>query len=166
MRSTFTWALRQVAQRASGDLAQTTRAWSLLLLLSRLLLHRPEEKGGVGARDLHERVRRFWDGEWDVLLHQARARFAPPQQQGAQADPAAAEARRLALAEQKIQLGEVSHGRQVLEAAAVAPGTADTLNQLRDPRQRRPPASTRSPTAFGQRVATCLPSTAAFSSAP
>ena len=44
-------------------------------------------------------------------------------------DPAA-EARRLALAEQKIQLGEVSHGRLVLEAAAVAPRTTDTLNQL------------------------------------
>ena len=87
----------------------------------------------MGARNLHERVRLFWAGEWGVLLNQARARFFVPHRQGAQGDPATEDARRLALAEQKIQLGEVSHGRQVLEAAAVAPGTRDTSNELRDP---------------------------------
>ena len=127
VRSIFTWVLRQVAQATGDEDRQATRAWSLLLLLSRLLLHRPAEKGGVGARDLQERVRLFWEGEWDVLLTNARARFSPPRREEGQGDDAANEAKRLALAEQKIQLGEVSHGRQVLEEAALAPGISATL---------------------------------------
>ena len=46
--------------------------------------------------------------------------------------------RRAARALRLVQLGEVSSARQALEGAEVAPGTLDTLNQLRD-ENRRPP---------------------------
>ena len=46
--------------------------------------------------------------------------------------------RRAARAQMMVQLGELSAGRQALEAAEIAPGTLPTLQAFRDP-SRRPP---------------------------
>ena len=39
-----------------------------------------------------------------------------------------------------VQMGELSRGRAVLEAAELAPGTNETFEALRDPRRRPPRA--------------------------
>ena len=45
-----------------------SRGWKLLMLLPRMLLHRPSRGGCVSQKQLEERFRRFQEGEWLSLL--------------------------------------------------------------------------------------------------
>ena len=121
----------QEAQRPSED-AQV-RAWTLILLLPRMLLHRPRSERHVPWEDLCRRFERFEKGEWLGLL----ADTHPNAQTGCQNRNPGTQQReaRLEQAQKKVQLGEPSHARQVLTAQALAPGTPATLQTLQS---RRP----------------------------
>ena len=112
----FRNALRLALEEAvSEELIRQERGWKLMLLLPRMLLHRPP-RGGLIAKDkLHERFPSFARGEWLALLEAS-----------GRCDEEAAIARRrrrhqgddvqktAARAELKVALGELSSARQAL----------------------------------------------------
>lgn len=125
---------RAYAENGDVEAPAKTRAWTLLLLLSRMLLHRPAAKGGVGRQELLARLARFEAGEWTALIAEAAGHggSAPtPRSRSARPEKACA----------KVHLGEASHARRERTAAALAPGSTDTLEALQDP-ERRPPEPT------------------------
>eukprot|EP00439_Symbiodinium_sp_Y106_P022311 s10200_g2.t1 len=141
IRQAYTFSLRALrdAHSRAGE-AQQTRAWKLFLLVPRLLLFRVRVTGSTGREALLQRVRDFLAGRWTALL--AAARDAADQlgpAPTAHADDDAASLRRREAACAHVRRGEVSRGRTVLTAAALAPGTEDTFAALSDP-ARRPPA--------------------------
>ncbi|CAK0807356.1 unnamed protein product [Prorocentrum cordatum] len=137
-RMAFTAALKRIKRgHDQGNQATTHQGWTLFLLASRLLLSKPKGADADGRQELLERAQRFRRGDWLALLHEADtaagARAAPrpateEQQQERRREQACAHVRN----------GNPSRGRQVLTAAAIAPGSGETLNRLRDP-ARRPP---------------------------
>ncbi|CAE7533754.1 unnamed protein product, partial [Symbiodinium pilosum] len=102
----------QIAYRRRDGAAREA-AWKLFLLAPRLLLARCRDTGPVGRAALLRRVELFESGSWEQVLEEARA-----------GSPTAARA------------------RQALTAAALAPGTDETLRALSDP-TRRPPSRRR-----------------------
>ena len=90
---------------------QQVRGWKLLLLLPRMLLHRPPRGGQIGKSKLIERFDKFAARQWQDLLV-ARNQVAK--------------------ALKFVQLGELSAGRQALEGAELALGTTPTLRALRN----------------------------------
>ena len=107
------------------------RAWKLLVLLWRMLLHRPSATGRRGKEEFARR------------LEGARANARPPTRNKI-ATPRTAEQAMAAQIEKAVALvrqGAPSKARQLLTAAALAPGNAQTLAELRDP-ARRPPSPT------------------------
>ena len=141
IRQAYTFSLRALrdAHSRAGE-AQQTRAWKLFLLVPRLLLFRVRVTGSTGREALLQRVRGFLAGRWTALLAAARdaADHLGPAPT-AHADDDAASLRRREAACAHVRRGEVSRGRTVLTAAALAPGTEDNFAALSDP-ARRPPA--------------------------
>ena len=126
---------------ANGDFIKVQRAWKLFMLLPRMILFRPPRGGKVTRKQLEERCQAFAREDWMHLVRQSmqaaeqgsvNACRRRRRQRGDDVNRRAARALRL------VQLGEASSARQALEGAEVAPGTVDTLNQLRD-ENRRPP---------------------------
>ena len=136
-RGPFRNALRLAMEEAvrAGEVHQN-RGWKLFLLLPRLLLHRPPRGGKVHRSN-------FARGSWSNLLLEAsvkcddaataHARKRRTHQVG---DVQRRAARALAL----VQMGELSAGRQALEGAELAPGSEETLRELRNPLKRPPRA--------------------------
>ena len=107
------------------------RAWKLLQLVPRLLLHRRPGGHKYEKHELEERVRFFDAGEWATLYNNAlqTARGTRPGRELSD------EERETALYERACQLvqdGEVSHARQTLVGMSFAPGDKETFRQLQD----------------------------------
>ncbi|CAK0841880.1 unnamed protein product [Prorocentrum cordatum] len=144
-RMAFTTALQRIKRgHDQGNQATTHQGWTLFLLASRLLLSKPKGADAEGRQELLERAQRFRQGDWLALLHEANttagARAAPrpateEQQQERRREQACAHVRN----------GNLSRGRQVLTAVAIAPGNGETLNRLRDPARRPPTLGRRLP---------------------
>ena len=49
-----------------------SRGWKLLMLLPRMLLHRPSDGGHISRKQVEERFRRFQEGEWLSLLREGQ----------------------------------------------------------------------------------------------
>ena len=56
------------ASYAGVDEQSTVRAWTLLLLLPRMLLHTAQRGGEAGERELRKRIAMFDSGQWLQLL--------------------------------------------------------------------------------------------------
>ena len=129
--STLSYALDN-SNTASSEQGQS-RAWKLWLLLPRMLLQRPPGVRMLSKDDWRTRIEHFQQGQWIYLLarahHQAQAITpnSPP-------DPSLE--RQATRARQLVHLGELSAARQALTAGPLAPGTAETLQELRDPTRR------------------------------
>ena len=79
----------------------------------------------------------FDEGRWEELLQQARRQAV----QTTTRKPMTEEARTKKAIEKAIALveeGELSHAARALQAAALAPGSQATLDELRDARLRPP----------------------------
>ena len=98
-----------------------------------MLLHRPPGVRTLSKDDWRARIEHLQQGQWIHLLntahHQARAASAT-------SSSAATPERQASRARQLVHLGELSAARQALTAGPLAPGTADTLQELQDPAQR------------------------------
>ena len=136
-RQALTTALAELdwASAAPGDEAGQRGAWTLFALCSRMLLHRLGHKGKAGKQVPTDRFNRFEEGDWVQLIAEARS----PGVGGARSPGHDSERRRLGAACASVRMGEASRARQQLVGSALAPGTAATLAELRDP-ARRPPA--------------------------
>ena len=139
VRRAFLAALTAIADARSPS--GCLRAWKLFLLLPRLLLTRSDAIGAQGRAELLHRLELFWRGSW-AELHRLSRRAAErqgrpqPERLGDTSEARAARACTL------VKRGELSRARQVLTAAALAPGDATTLQALTDP-DRRPTARLR-----------------------
>ena len=121
--------------------ARITQGWKLLMLLPRMLLHRPPRGGVLSRKKFEERFQCFHEGRWTQLLaesmvnaqktHQASIRRRRRQRDHGRL-------RQFDRALRLVHLGELSAARQALESAEVAPGTLATLRELTNP-VRRPP---------------------------
>ncbi|CAK0900915.1 unnamed protein product, partial [Prorocentrum cordatum] len=144
-RMAFTTALKRIKRgHDQGNQATTHQGWTLFLLAPRLLLSKPKGADAEGRQELLERAQRFRQGDWLALLHEANTTA------GARAAPRPAtevqqQERRREQACAHVRNGNPSRGRQVLTAAAIAPGNGETLNRLRDPARRPPTLSRRLP---------------------
>ena len=91
---------------------------------------------------LRKRFEWFNDGRWEELIREkaiADEASTAMLRRRRRRQPDESE-RRAARAHSMVQMGELSRGRAVLEAAELAPGTNETLEALRDPRCRPPRA--------------------------
>ena len=134
-------ALTEFQEAAQGgDETRRTRAWKLFLLLPRLLLFRPARGGLIAKSRLLTRFSEFSKGHWLQLLIESRdcAEVASQVQRRRRRTQQDTPQRRADRAETMVQLGELSAGRQALEAAPIAPGNMRTLSALTDI-ERRPP---------------------------
>ena len=119
------------------------RGWKGFFMLTRLLLHRRCRGGPISKDKWKEIFTLFNAGRWSELLaasvkcdneaatvsRRKRRRSGPNDLEHG-----------VNRAMTKIQLGELTAGRQALEAADLAPGTPDTLRQLRArPQEPRDP---------------------------
>ncbi|CAK0830299.1 unnamed protein product, partial [Prorocentrum cordatum] len=130
--------LRADALPGDADGLQKVRAWKLLVLIWRMLLRRTASTGAPGRRELEARLEQFEDGPWEALLAPSLQGQRPP---GGARGAGDAEARRQRALEDAVALvraGGLSKARQLLASRGLAPGTAETLAELRDP-ARRPP---------------------------
>ena len=129
------------AAREGRDEAARVRAWKLFLLLPRLLLARSAQIGADGRAAFMRRIELFRQGRVDELHAQSEVEHkqAHPRRRGGDNEEA-----RAAAACAKVRRGQLSRARQMLTAAALAPGNAATLEALTDP-ARRPPHPLRSP---------------------
>ena len=140
MRQALVAALGAIRAAHEGrDEAARVRAWKLFLLLPRLLLAR--SAGADGRAALMRRIELFRQGRVDEVHAQSAAEHeqAHPRRRGGDNEEA-----RAAAACAKVRRGQLSRARQMLTAAALAPGNAATLEALTDP-ARRPPHPLRSP---------------------
>ena len=138
-RRAFLAALTAIADARSPP--GCLRAWKLFLLLPRLLLTRSDAIGVQGRAELLHRLKLFWRGSWAELhrlSRRAAGRQGRPQPERLGDTSKARAARACTL----VKRGEPSRARQVLTAAALAPGDATTLQALTDP-DRRPTARLR-----------------------
>ena len=93
-----------------------------------MLLFKSNTGGKEAPADLTDRHQRFLRGDWAHLL--ARARDAAVTTGATGGDDLAS---RRARALRRVRLGELSHARQQLTAAALAPGNEETFQSLTDP---------------------------------
>ena len=130
-----------------------SRGWKLFVLLARMLLFRP--RGGlIPKQRILDRFAEFAQGSWTELLISSRecseaARKGSVRRRRTQTDSLEKRAEK---AQMLILMEKVSAGRHALDGAPVAPGTQDTLNQLRRrpqvPREPVPPELMRSENLF------------------
>lgn len=115
---------------------ESTRAWTLWLLLPRLLLHRPPGTRTLPKEEWRKRLLAFQQGEWQHIL----GTIAPGETSTGPAPPTAQHHTnpecRTQRARHLVHQGELSAARQALTATPPAPGTAATLPQLQDPARR------------------------------
>ena len=140
IRQAMHFVLEAILQATTPD--QTLRSWKLWLLLPRMLLHRPPGIRTISKPNWRLRITQFQEGEWTALLRNAAAANPPT------ADGSTGQRRtlpetpnleqRTRRARQLVHQGELSAARQALTAGPLAPSTAATLQELRDP-ARRPP---------------------------
>ena len=130
---------------ASDDPTRKERGWKVFLMLPRMLLHRPPGGGHVSRNKLSSRFEAFNRGEWTSLIEASIACDAQAAQSRCRQRRRAADVveQRAIRAETLVQVGELSHARQVLEGADLAPGNQATLDALSD--QSRRPALPREP---------------------
>ena len=108
------------------------RAWKLFLLLPFMLLRRPLGRGRIGKSELTRRFDSFGAGRWDELLKEAEAESSHSGTARVPRETTAEQNAKMAC--QKIRLGEVSRLKQCLTGAALAPGTAETFQNLQNKR--------------------------------
>ncbi|CAE7328378.1 unnamed protein product, partial [Symbiodinium sp. CCMP2592] len=138
VRGTLRIALRTGLREAleGAGPADTSRGWKLFFLAPRMLLQRGAGQPFVDASQLQQRCDLF-RGEWLALLREATQTPSGP----GSGMPAAGESACAARAVRLVQLGELSAAARALTAAPLAPGTEETLAELRDP-ERKPPEPT------------------------
>ena len=142
IRQAYMWVLA-VLQEAyeREDEAQAVRCWKVFILTARMLLARLQQGGQEGQKVLQNRMRRWQQGDWVALLHEAQASSGrQPTSIRAQQEE---EESRLEQACAQVRLGNPSRARHTLTASPIAPGNADTHAQLTDAQRR--PASLQSP---------------------
>ena len=142
LKNVMRLACKTIVQgRMVNNVELETQGWKLFLLFPRMLLFRPPRGGLVPRERLIERVNKFRAGEWSSLVEESlvvaasghvSSRRRRRRQQVEDVE------RRANRASSLVQMGELSAGRQALEAAVVAPGTQQTLDLLQDS-TRRPP---------------------------
>ena len=135
VRNTFRTALEARAQ--ATDEQTTTRAWKLLLLVSRMLLFRRLGETTIEKDVLRARLEAFRESRWLDLLaasEESATSSADGARQSSRSQPDLE--RRAERAAALVHLGEVSAARQALVAEPLAPGSAETLSELRDPLRR------------------------------
>ena len=126
-------ALRLAMEEAvrAGEVHQN-RGWKLFLLLPRLLLHRPPRGGKVHRSKWVERFDDFARGSWSKMLEASVK---------CDEDAAAHTWKRRRHQVEDVQRRAVSSaGRQAMEGAELAPGSEETLRELRNPLKRPPRA--------------------------
>ena len=130
------------------------RAWRLLLLLPRLLLHPAGRGGESGRKILQGRIRKFDAGNWSELLESSRRRVQRSNRRTSIERSAEEKHETMCRAVTAlVEQGELSHAARVLKSAGLAPGSPETLAQLRDPNLR--PQELRTPLPDG--VASFVP---------
>ena len=138
-RNALTVALEEIL--ATPDTARRERGWKLLMLLPRMLLHRPPGGGLIAKDKLEARFHAFGRGDWGQLLDASRKcdeKAAQSRRRGRRRTVSDDVEKRTLRAELLVQVGELSAARQALEGAALAPGNQATLDALTDA-TRRPP---------------------------
>ena len=110
------------------------------MLLPRMLLFRPPRGGFVPRRALQERIRKFNDSQWTVLIEAslecaANGKTNRCRRRRYQKDTVE---RRAARAFGLAQVGELSSARQALEGATVAVGKEATRKMLTNTAKRPP----------------------------
>ena len=108
----------------SRDPLRQERGWKVLILLPRMLLHRPPGGGYISRGKLIARFESFQRGDWHILLEASGVcdfRAAQSRHRSRRRHEDEVEQRALR-AEGLIKMGELSHARQALEGAALAPG--------------------------------------------
>ena len=131
LRTAFRAGLQLIADRESP--VQELRGWKLFCLAPRMLLHRSGGDSLIPPAELDRRCDLFARGAWPELLSAGSA-ASRPRSAAPRDDLAARAARATAL----VHIGELSAAGRALVAEPLAPGTAATLAELRDP-SRRPP---------------------------
>ena len=136
-RTALKLAFEQILE--TEDQHQQERGWKLMMLLPRMLLHRPPG-GGLIARDkLLSRVTAFSQGQWSLLINASQSCDAKSAVSRRRSRRRANDLdQRATRAEMLVQVGELSAARQAFEGAELAPGNQATLNAVKDP-ARRPP---------------------------
>ncbi|CAL1156747.1 unnamed protein product [Cladocopium goreaui] len=129
----FLVPMRILTQSRATQLQQQ-RAWTLFLLIPRLLLHRSPDRGAEGRAALLQRAAHFQAGAWENLY----GAIPPAAPRPASPAPVNPQTRRHAQACAQVRQGNLSRARHTLTHPALAPGTPATLAALRDP-DRRPP---------------------------
>ena len=147
LRGPFRNAMKLVLEEvlASDQEVRQERGWKVLMMLSRMLLHRPPGGGHISRNKLSSRFEAFSRGEWFNLIEASIAcdeRAAQSRRRGLRRSEDNIEQRAFR-AETFVEVGELSHARQVLEGADLAPGNQTTLDALRD--EIRRPANPREP---------------------
>eukprot|EP00438_Fugacium_kawagutii_P019012 Skav234570 [mRNA] locus=scaffold2869:154343:155107:+ [translate_table: standard] len=127
VRAAMHFAMEQIL--TAHNEAETTRAWTLWLLLPRMLLHRAPGARTLPKDQWRTRLTAFQQGQWQQLLPPEYAPVHPP-------NTAQSPQRRADRARHLVHQGELSAARQALTATPPAPGTEETLAQLRDPARR------------------------------
>ena len=126
-----------------NDARRQERGWKLFMLIPRMLLHRRPRGGTIPREKLVQRFEQFSAGQWLELIRicvvneeeSVKVARCRSRRQGQDAA-----VRRAERADQLVHLGELSSARRVLESAELAPGTPETLRQLRArPSQPRDP---------------------------
>ena len=112
------------------DTPDRVAAWTLFMLLPKLLLYKAGRGGKYGARELQRRVTFFDVGQWDVLLDTSRATRATSSRQTAPRFPEAAREAKPRAASARAERGELSHAARMLKSTGLAPGTQATLDEL------------------------------------
>ena len=123
LRCPFRNAMKLVLEEvlASDQEVQQERGWKVLMMLPRMLLHRPPGGGHISRNKLTSRFEAFSRGEWFNLIEASIA-----------CDERAAQSRRRGL-----------RSGDNMEGADLAPGNQTTLDALRD--EIRRPANPREP---------------------
>ena len=137
-RNALKVALKEIIEGA-GEVEQE-RGWKLLLMLPRMLLHRPPGGSKVSKSKLRAGFESFSRGDWiDLIVASERSdeRAAISRSRSNRRAHDDLESR-AARAEMLVSLGELSSARQALEGAALAPRIQATLDGLKDA-DRRPP---------------------------
>ena len=114
---------------------KSERSWKVFILISRMLLRPTREKGAVGKLEFEDRFRRFLNGQWKELLDECVENQRKPFNGKAPTDEELAQKRRRE-AEQKVKLKELSRARTHLTSLGIAPGTPETLAELRNEEKR------------------------------
>ena len=133
LRTAFRAGLQLVADASSADSA--LRGWKLFYFAARMLLHRAPGETRVPAAELDRRCELFRRGDRPCLLAAAEAAMRSSEPAATRTDRTDAKAR-AARATAFVHLGELSAAARALLSEPLAPGSPDTLRELRDPANR------------------------------